>query len=95
MTGTDSVALTNESPSASCDEQMEYLRTTVSASRLSCWAQCRLKFFFRYVLKLVTPPSPALHIGSVVHAVLQEWSLARWRGEACDTEGLQAAYEHE
>ena len=95
MTGVGSVALANKSTPAPRDEQMEYLRTTVSASRLFCWAQCRLKFFFRYVLQLVTPPSPALHIGSVVHAVLQEWSLARWRGEACDTDGLKAAYEYE
>lgn len=76
-------------------DRMEYLRSTVSASRLSCWAQCRLKFFFRYVLQLVTPPSPALHIGSVVHAVLQKWSLARWRGEDCTSEALKADYEQQ
>jgi hypothetical protein len=76
-------------------ERMEYLRTTVSASRLSCWAQCRLKFFFRYVLQLVTPTSPALHIGSVVHGVLQKWSMARWRGEDCQAEDLKAEYEQQ
>lgn len=77
------------------NDRMEYLRTTVSASRLSCWAQCRLKFFFRYVLQLVTPPSPALHIGSVVHGVLQKWSLARWRGEDGTPETLKAEYEQQ
>jgi putative RecB family exonuclease len=53
----------------------------VSASRLACWQQCRLKFHFRYVLGLVKPPTPALHVGKVVHAVLQQWNLARWRSE--------------
>ena len=28
------------------------LKRTVSASRLNCWLQCRLKFYFRYVLKI-------------------------------------------
>ena len=31
------------------------LQKTVSASRLNCWLQCRLKFFFRYVLKIAKP----------------------------------------
>jgi CRISPR/Cas system-associated exonuclease Cas4 (RecB family) len=76
-------------------ERLEYLSSTVSASRLGCWATCRLKFYFRYVLKLVTPPSPALHIGSVVHGVLQRWSLARWRHEDCGLEFLQAEYQRQ
>ena len=29
--------------------QIETLQRTVSASRLNCWLQCRLKFFFRYI----------------------------------------------
>jgi len=31
------------------------LQETVSASRLGLFLQCRLKFFFRYVLKLQKP----------------------------------------
>jgi len=57
------------------------LLDTVSASRLLCWLQCRLKFYFRYVLAIQKPPSPALHYGKVVHAVLQDWNWGRWRGE--------------
>lgn len=59
----------------SIDELLE----TVSASRLSTWLQCRLKFWFRYVQGLSAPASPALHVGKVVHAVLQAYNLARWR----------------
>ena len=46
---------------------VEMLMKTVSASRLNCWLQCRLKFFFRYVLKITKPKTPALHYGSVLN----------------------------
>ena len=57
------------------------LLETVSASRLGCWLQCRLKFYFRYVAKIKTSPTPPLHLGKVVHAVLQQWNWVRWRKE--------------
>jgi len=57
------------------------LKQTVSASRLNTFHTCRLKFFFRYVLQVTKPTSPALFVGSAVHSVLQVWNLARWRGE--------------
>jgi putative RecB family exonuclease len=63
---------------------LEYL----SASRLRCFSECRLKFFFRYVEKIPTPTSPALFIGKIVHSVLQQWNLRRWRGEAADANTL-------
>jgi CRISPR/Cas system-associated exonuclease Cas4 (RecB family) len=59
----------------------DQLLQTVSASRLQCWLGCRLKFFFRYVLKLQKPPTGPLHFGKVVHAILQQWNWARWRKE--------------
>ena len=46
---------------------IEKLKQTVSASRLNCRLQCRLKFFFRYVLQIAKPKTAALHYGSVVH----------------------------
>jgi putative RecB family exonuclease len=54
------------------------LQNTVSASRLGLFLQCRLKFFFRYVLRLKKPKTPALHVGNSVHAVLKAWNKARW-----------------
>jgi len=62
-------------------DPIERLQTTVSASRLNCWHQCRLKFYFRYVLQIRKPPTPALHVGSVVHEVLKAWNKGRWRKE--------------
>lgn len=62
------------------------LARTVSASRLNCFHTCRLKFYFRYVAGLTKPTSPALFVGKAVHAVLQSWNLARWRGEQREPE---------
>src|SRR5438445_337515 len=54
---------------------------TATASRLSLYLSCRLKFFFRYVLKLKKAKPAALHVGGAVHAALKSWNKARWRGE--------------
>lgn len=62
-------------------DRMSHLETTVSASRLHVWLQCRLKFYFRYILSLPKPPTPAMHAGSTVHQVLRFWNLARRRGK--------------
>jgi hypothetical protein len=72
---------------------LEKLKETVSASRLNCWLQCRLKFFFRYVLKISKPKTPALHYGSVLHLVLQQWNLARWRKQPFDLAKLKVVFD--
>ena len=61
--------------------RLEVLTEEVSASRLGLFTSCRLKFYFKYVLQLVKPATPALHVGKMVHAVLQAWNLARWKGQ--------------
>jgi putative RecB family exonuclease len=65
-------------PEPTRDEAVQRLQKMVSPSRLSLFLQCRLKFFFRYVLGLKKPKSAALHVGSSVHAVLKAWNKARW-----------------
>lgn len=65
----------------------------ISASRLKCFQECRLKFYFRYVERIPTITSPALFIGTVTHAVLQQWNLARWRGEPSDTKTMEPVFE--
>jgi hypothetical protein len=54
---------------------------TVSASRLSCFQSCRLKFWFRYLSGIRKPKPAALHVGGIVHSVLKYWNRARWKGE--------------
>ena len=70
----------------------EHLTSVVSASRLNCFHNCRLKFYFRYVLELVKPSTAALFVGKAVHAALQQWSTARWRGQPHDAESLKAGF---
>ena len=67
----------------------DVLTGVVSASRLNCFHGCRLKFYFRYIEKLSKPTSAALYVGSAVHAALQQWSTARWRGQPHDAETLK------
>lgn len=78
---------------ASTGRSIQELTQSVSASRLNTWLQCRLKFFFRYVAAILKPPSPALHVGSVVHAVLQQWSLARWRRAPLDAGMVKTVFD--
>src|SRR3954462_8241829 len=61
-------------------ELLSALEHTVSASRLTVFLQCRLKFYFRHVLCLPKPKTPALHVGHTVHGVLKAWHRARWLG---------------
>ena len=68
------------------------LTDVVSASRLNCFHSCRLKFAFRYVEQLVKPATAALFVGKAVHAALQQWSTARWRGQAHDAEALKHGF---
>lgn len=79
-------------PTGGGPRSIDDLLTTVSASRLSTWQQCRLKFMFRYVLGLKKPKSPALHLGSTLHSVLRYWNLARWRNEHPTLKQLHDVY---
>jgi len=55
----------------------DILEEPVSASRINLFHSCRLKFYYRYVLKLIKPVNSALHVGKAVHYGLQEWSNRR------------------
>jgi CRISPR/Cas system-associated exonuclease Cas4 (RecB family) len=66
-------------PVAGATRTKQELLETISASRLGTWLSCRLKFYFRYLSGLPKKPSQAMRVGTVVHAVLQQWNLARWR----------------
>ncbi len=50
------------------EERIEQLFRTISASRLGCGHQCRLKFYFRYILQIPKAPTPSRHSGSVCRA---------------------------
>ena len=87
------IAAIEAAVSSSEPASIEKLQKTVSASRLNCWLQCRLKFYFRYVLKITKPKTPALHFGSVVHLVLQHWNMARWRKQPFELAKLKQVFD--
>jgi putative RecB family exonuclease len=68
------------------------LLRTVSASRLSTFHQCRLKFWFRYLSGIVKPKPAALHLGSSVHETLKFWNRARWHRQTPSLRELHDAF---
>src|SRR3954469_11677243 len=80
-------------PEQSLAARIEELKKTVSASKLNCWRTCRLKFYFRYVLKIKRAQSAAQFVGSMVHFILQTWNLARWRNQPFDLPSLKPKFE--
>jgi len=85
------IAINGEIPSAI--NRVDYvLLEPVSASRLNTFHSCRLKFYFRYILKLRKPVGAALHVGKSVHAALQEWSKRRWHSKSSTSEDIRAGF---
>ena len=82
----------SENPVVPFKPLLELLTEEVSASRLGLWASCRLKFYFKYVLQLKKPATPALYVGKTVHSVLQAWNLARWKGRVMDADTLKEVF---
>ena len=64
----------------------------ISPSRLKQFLSCRLKFFFEKVLGLKAPVSPALHVGKAVHAGLEAFHKAAWRGQDHSADTVVAQY---
>ncbi len=73
------IASPDQEPAAKVGRTKDELLETISASRLGTWLSCRLKFYFRYLSGKPKKPSSAMRVGTVVHAVLQQWNLALWR----------------
>jgi len=65
----------------------------ISASRLKSFHTCRLQWYFRYIEQIPSKVTPALLVGKVVHAVLQAWNLARWRGEDTSLERMELIFD--
>ena len=72
---------------------IETLQKTVSASRLNTWLQCRLKFYFRYVQQIPKPKTASLHVGLVVHLILQAWNMARGRKQGFNLDTFKKLFE--
>ena len=61
---------------------IQELTASASASRLSCFHQCRLKFYFRYVPELACPKSPeVLQVRLRIYETLEKWELLKAVGK--------------
>ena len=65
----------------------------ISPSAAKAYLGCSLKFYFERVACIKKKTPPALHLGKAVHAALQAFHLARWRGGDDSPEATAAAYE--
>jgi putative RecB family exonuclease len=66
--------------------------THISASSLKLYLGCSLKYYFKKILKLEEPTSPAFHLGKAVHAGLQAFHQGRWRGQSHNEVVVLEAY---
>lgn len=65
----------------------------ISPSAAKAYLGCSLKFYFERVACIRKPVSVALHLGKAIHAALQAFHLARWRGEDDSPAAIAAAFE--
>lgn len=64
----------------------------ISPTTAKAYLGCSLRFYFERVLRLPAPTSPALHLGKAIHAALQRFHLALWRGEDRSPETVSAFF---
>ena len=64
-----------------------------SPSAAKSYLGCSLKFYFERVACIKKNTPVALHLGKAVHAALQAFHIARWRGGDDSPDAIAAAYE--
>lgn len=65
----------------------------ISPTAAKSYLACSLRFYFARVACLKKPTSKSLHLGKAVHAALQVFHLARWRGGDDSPETISAAFD--
>jgi len=65
----------------------------ISPTAAKAYLSCSLKFWFERVACIRKRTPAALHLGKAVHAALQAFHLARWRGGDDSPEAVAAAYD--
>ena len=84
---TDPPFATGLTPWAQC------LPDHISPTAAKAYLACSLKFYFERVACIRKSTPVALHLGKAVHAALQAFHLARWRGGDDSPEAIANAYE--
>ena len=65
----------------------------ISPTAAKAYLGCSLKFYFERVACIKKHTPVALHLGKAVHAALQAFHLARWRGGDDSPDAIAAAFE--
>ncbi|MEO5915802.1 MAG: PD-(D/E)XK nuclease family protein [Luteolibacter sp.] len=65
----------------------------ISPTAAKAYLSCSLMFYFERVVCLRKKTPVALHLGKAVHAALQAFHLARWRGGDDSPETIAAVFE--
>jgi putative RecB family exonuclease len=65
----------------------------ISPTAAKSYLACSLRFYFERVVCIRKKTPVALHLGKAVHAALQVFHLARWRGGDDSPDTIAAAYE--
>jgi putative RecB family exonuclease len=65
----------------------------ISPTAAKSYLACSLRFWFERVACLKKPTPKNLHLGKAVHAALQAFHLARWRGGDESPEAVAAAFD--
>jgi putative RecB family exonuclease len=65
----------------------------ISPSAAKSYLACSLRFYLARVVEIKKSTTQALHLGKAVHAALQVFHLARWRGTDDSPEVIAAAFE--
>lgn len=64
----------------------------LSPSSVKSYLSCSLRFFFERVAQIRKPTTVALHVGKAIHATLQSFNLARWRGEDSSEAAMEKTF---
>lgn len=64
----------------------------LSPSSVKSYLSCSLRFFFERVVQIRKPTTVALHVGKTIHATLQSFNLARWRGEDSSEAAMEKTF---
>lgn len=66
----------------------------LSPSSVKSYLSCSLRFFFEKVAQIRKPTTVALHVGKTIHATLQSFNLAQWRGEDSSEVTMEEAFSN-
>lgn len=71
----------------------DFFPTSLSYSRISDYKKCPLKYKYRYVLNVPTPPSAALSFGITMHDTLRDFHQKQFAGAKVTLQQLFEIYE--